>query len=177
MYLAQLLDCSPRMRTEFMRLLQKRDKLDNGVVEAVAVEAIGRISVADAKIEGDAISALDLTSPFLGFVSGTVNGEHTERLLVDGGSNMELANPAFAYRHGFRVFAMPHPITCRLADDHFSTIDRYILVAIVVGGVRAMTACWLSGEGMSYDILLGQTWLNATRAVEDHDNQQLKALR
>ena len=173
--LAQLLDCSPRMRTEFMRLLQKKDKdrLDREHIQAAAAFAFSKVTLNGGEHRGDAISVLELSTPHLGFVQGFVCGAHTERLLVDGGSNMELINPEFAYQNGMSVRALPRPMSCRVADDHFSLIDKYVLIHVLVGGIRSLVAAWLCGQGASYDVLLGKTWLNCHRAVENHGEKTL----
>ena len=169
--LAQFLDVSPRMRTEFMRLMQKKEKeagMTSERVRECVADAVTHVSCATSLALHKALPMRDVKSPALGYVNGQVGAFPTSRILVDGGSQMELISRPCAEKCGTRLYKTKHTLGCRMANDGCSEITHFTMVRVVVGEIESDVYAFVAGGGVSFDLLVGKMWLMSVQGVEDH---------
>ncbi|KAJ9130003.1 hypothetical protein NKR19_g10086 [Coniochaeta hoffmannii] len=188
----QLMDASPRMRTQLQRLLSAESHASRGRKRpdkqpAEPTEGIRNLIPVDDYDDEDlqedtgmepvyhdvALSLREIGGTSVGYVEGLVNGVHSARLMLDNGAGLDCISPDFVKRLDVQIHELAHPYPVSLANDVHDTVSRYVFVNVVIGGVLTVMAAFLYGSDKSYDILLSTAWYKRVRAIQDWGDNTL----
>jgi hypothetical protein len=61
----------------------------------------------------------------------------------------------------------------RLADDRTVAITNYVMIEVVVAGIRTIMRAYIMGCNQTFDLLLSKSWMTRVRAIEDHGKKTL----
>jgi hypothetical protein len=91
---------------------------------------------------------------------------------VDSGAVVDLISPRAVEKIGAR----PRPITeepwgIRLASDDLVEIRECVDIAVNVEGVEMLVTAYITGNGVTYDLLLSRRWLEGVGAQENFKNR------
>ncbi|KAL1879138.1 hypothetical protein VTK73DRAFT_7257 [Phialemonium thermophilum] len=191
--LLQLLDAAPRLRADLNKMMSTDANLAKGrrkkivvgahinvdeesgddasdISEDVALPAEASVRALSGPVwKSQALSQRDIPDLSVGYVAGYVNQVFSSRLMIDSGSTIDCISPQFAMKvagpAGVRFMSTPCHVS--LADDSKGHIDKFVIPAIVVGGVLCYSTAFLFGDACNYDMILSQVWLHRVQAVQD----------
>lgn len=106
------------------------------------------------------------------YITTWINGQSLPRTLVDSGAVVDLISP----RAVEKIKAKPRPIIeepwgIRLASDDLVEIKECVDIAVNVEGVEMLVTAYITGNGVTYDLLLSRRWLEGVGAKEDFLNR------
>jgi hypothetical protein len=108
------------------------------------------------------------------YIEAWVDGITISRVLVDTGAVVELISPSLVHRlRHKKVHRMTENWSLRLADDRTVAITNYVMLEVIVGGVRAVIRAYVMGANQTFELLLSKNWMRRVRAIEDHGKQTL----
>jgi hypothetical protein len=164
----QLLDRSPQIRAQMAKQLQSSRATRRGkqVRFTPGTAHAAQLAIEDAEDEEGQATCL--------YVEATVDGIQVTRVLVDTGAVVELISPSLVHRlRNKTVHRMTENWSLRLADDRTVAITNYVMLEVVVGGVRAVIRAYVMGANQTFELLLSKSWMQRVRAIEDHGNKTL----
>ncbi|GAW16257.1 hypothetical protein ANO14919_056800 [Xylariales sp. No.14919] len=177
---AQLVDSSARIKSQFIRAMAPSTKRPGGRRRAkgdpsVVVDSVGPIGdpqralvhVEDWGEEETELSAL-------GYIRTYVEGQCTNRTLLDGGAVIEIISPSFVARLGLVPRPAGVPWMVRLADDKRQPVTHCVSVQVVTEGIAVVVTAYVMSAGESFDLLLSRSWLKRVRAVEHYASDVLE---
>jgi hypothetical protein len=106
------------------------------------------------------------------YITAWINGRSLPRTLVDSGAVVDLISPRAVEKIGAR----PRPIAekpwgIRLASDDLVEIKECVDIAVNIEGVKMLVTAYITGNGVTYDLLLSRRWLEGVGAKEDFLNR------
>jgi hypothetical protein len=165
---AQLLDCSPKLRSQLAHLLRcsitraRRKAKHEGVPRPTSVSHALPITVAGPEVDADCL-----------YIGCEVEGTPVDNTLVDAGALLDLIHKRVIRRIGCETIPV-HNFGMRMADDSVSSLTEAAWVRINVEGVVTRMKCYVvSADSVSYDLLLSKRWLKQMKAKEDHSTNTL----
>jgi hypothetical protein len=102
------------------------------------------------------------------YITAWINGRSLPRTLVDSGAVVDLISPKAVQK----IKAKPRPITeepwgIRLASDDLVEIRECVDIPVNVEGIKMLVTAYITGNGVTYDLLLSRRWLHGVGARED----------
>lgn len=169
MSMAQLLDRSPQIRTQLAKYLQI-DRPTGKRRCRIPAYAAATTSLLGAIDEGydedvDPISCL--------YISAQVNGVTVDRTMVDSGAVLELISPSLVKDLKIQMYHMDKRWSLKLANDLVVPITHYVLLEVIVAGIKTILRAYVMGYSETYQLLLSKNWMRRVRAVEDHGKNTL----
>jgi hypothetical protein len=158
---AQLLDCSPKLRSQLAHLLRCSITRTRRKAKP-AVSHVLPMTVAGPEVDADCL-----------YIGCEVEGTPVDNTLVDAGALLDLIHQRVVRRIGCDTIPV-HNFGMRMADDSISSLTEAVWVRINVEGVVTRLKCYVvSADSVSYDLLLSKRWLKQMKAKEDHSTNTL----
>ncbi|KAF2966539.1 hypothetical protein GQX73_g7005 [Xylaria multiplex] len=185
---AQLVDSSARIKSQFIRAMapsikrtgvgrkkQKdrgKEKDDEPIIDVDAVEYVGSPQCALVHIEDWGEDETELST--LGYIRASVEGQSTNRALLDGGAVIEIISPGFVNKLGLSPRPAGVPWMVRLADDKRQPVTHCVSIQVVTEGIAVIVTAYVMSAGESFDLLLSRSWLKRVKAVEHYASDILE---
>ncbi|KAF5604887.1 ribonuclease H [Fusarium pseudoanthophilum] len=199
----QLLQIAPSIRQQLSRLMQCRRRAKGTKTREAIVNTLGPFralvepafaaelereygesdqscgSLAQPRAYGNTTIWNDTASPeesvpnTLGYISGYLSGHHTDAILLDGGSVVNLVNQNFMNKSGIRPVRLTQAEPIRLANDEIAHVTEFVMLEVVVAKVMCHLAAYVMKGHEDWDLLVGRPWLRRVKAVEHHHKEKL----
>ena len=106
------------------------------------------------------------------YITAWINGRALPRTLVDSGAVVDLISPRAVQKAELR----PRPIQeepwgIRLASDDLVEIKECVDIQVNVAGVEMPITAYVTGIGVTYDLLLSRRWMEGIGAQEDYKSR------
>jgi len=176
MALAQLVDASTRTKAQILKAMQPSISQKRKAPKDPISLAVHHIRPSGKTTPNGDIVDYAYDQPdrhFLGYIKGLVEGVVTNRILIDGGSVVDLISPYFVQKHHLPLRPARVEWQLRLADDSRQEIKHCVTIALCVEGIHSIVTAYVVGEGMGFDLLVSKCWLRRHRAVEDYGEDVL----
>jgi hypothetical protein len=167
----QLLDRSLQIRAQLARYLQAKVPSRRGrrrQPQVMAVSARGPLP----KIIDEGFDDIPDTQCF--YIEAYVDGIQFNRCMVDGGAVIELIPPHMVAKLGLKPKPMEEGWYVKVADNRRVPIKEYVILEVIVQGIRTYLRAFLIDGPDSYDLLLSRNWMARVGALEDHLGGTLK---
>jgi len=171
MKFGQLLDRSPQIRAQLARYLQSKvPSRRHGKKQRAAMSV--DVEKASPRVLDDGLKVIPQQKCF--YVHGGVNGHVLTKCMVDGGAIAELMPSEVADRLELPRHAVEEGWSVKVADSRRVPISEYVMVNVVVGGIRVILRAYILGETGAFDLLLSRNWLHRVQAIENHKEGTLR---
>lgn len=107
------------------------------------------------------------------YIEAFGNHQAINRTMVDSGAVVELISPDLIRSLGLKALPMEHKWSLKLANDVLVPIKHYVVLGVVVSGIRARICAYVMGINETYDLLLSKNWMKRVQAVEHHGNDSM----
>ncbi|KAI9771528.1 MAG: hypothetical protein M1840_002148 [Geoglossum simile] len=106
------------------------------------------------------------------FIISWVGGTPLPRTLIDSGACIDLISPATVQRLPLQARAIGEsPWSLRVASDKLVPITKYVDIPVNVAGIKIMVMAYLTGIGVTYDLLLSRRWIEPISAEENFQHR------
>jgi hypothetical protein len=167
---AQLLDCSPKLRSQLAHLLRSSiTKVRSRVKGKQAEEVVHRVGLEPARLTMASEESGNLECMH---IEVWVDGIHVPEALVDGGAMIDLVKVDLVRRIGLQTMRVVD-FGMRMADETFVALEEAVWLNVNAEGVVCRIKAYVVPSSVSYEVLLSRRWLKRMRAKEDHATNQL----
>jgi len=184
--LLQLIDCSPRLRTDLSRLIAPIEHGNKGKKRsgppASAMQAFPIMSLTPMMTLALSSPNSDTTSPSfpavkdialpqesvsfssVTFLAGSIDGIETTQMILDCGATFEAINPKLVRERNLTKYKLKSAMTVSLANGGCDEITEFVIVDIVIGGILCTVAAFVFGPG-DINLLISVNWFARIQAT------------
>ncbi|KAG4269042.1 hypothetical protein FPRO04_12319 [Fusarium proliferatum] len=109
----------------------------------------------------------------LGYISGYLSGHHTDAILLDGGSVVNLVNQNFINKSVICSVRLTQAEPTRLANDEIAHVTGFTMLEVVVAKNMCHLVAYVMKGHEDWDLLVGRPWPRRVKAVEHHRKEKL----
>ncbi|TAQ83558.1 hypothetical protein B7494_g8119 [Chlorociboria aeruginascens] len=161
----QLLDRSPQIRAQLARHLQAKvpSRKKRRGVYAMVVTRGPAPTVLDEALNDDTEADIKCY-----YIEAYVDNFKLKHCMVDGGAAADLIAPTIVEQLQLKTYTLDRGWYVKLADSRRVPITQYVLIQVVVAGIRTYLRAFVLSLQDVCDLLLSRNWMARVGAIEDH---------
>ena len=107
------------------------------------------------------------------YIDAYVDGHLLGRTMVDSRAVTELINPSVVKDLALKTYDLEAGWFVRVADSQRILITQFVIIQVVVSGIRTHLRAFVMALREAFDLLLSRHWMSRVRAIENHEHYTL----